>query len=208
MLNQLSFSIWVAINMVNLVHNWSEPTDGTGAVVRAIASDYRKAFDLIDHNILISKWSNYGINPHIVNWICDFLSNWSQRVKLANDSQRSLRMEISTCWHPARDQITVGPWLFLIMIEDLEILSLDGTVKFVDDTTAYEIIPCRDQSSSSQKRVDEVATWSSVNKFQLHPKNCKEMRISFSRSIPECYLTDIIETVSIGNHAMASTIRD
>jgi hypothetical protein len=42
------------------------------------------------------------------------------------------------------------------MIEDLEILS-DGTVKFVDDTTAYEIIP-KDQSSSAQKLVNEVAT--------------------------------------------------
>ena len=68
-------------------------------------------------------------------------------------------MEISTCWRAARDY-KLGPWLFLIMIEDLEILSSDGTVKFVDDTTAYEIIP-RDQSSSAQKLVDEVVTWSS-----------------------------------------------
>jgi hypothetical protein len=76
------------------------------------------------------------------------------------------------------------------MIENLEILSSDGTVKFVDDTTAY-IIP-RNQSSSPQKVVDEVATWSSVNKFHLHPKKCKEMRLSFSRSIPNDLLVDSI----------------
>jgi hypothetical protein len=58
------------------------------------------------------------------------------------------------------------------MIEDLEILSSNGMVKFVDDMAAYQIIP-RDQSSSAQKPVDEVATWSSVNKFQLHPKSAK-----------------------------------
>ena len=70
------------------------------------------------------------------------------------------------------------------MIEDLEIPSSDGTVKFVDDTTAYEIIP-RGKTSSAQKLVDEFTTWSSTNKFQLHPKKCKEMRISFSRSLPK-----------------------
>ena len=84
------------------------------------------------------------------------------------------------------------------MIEDLEIPSSDGTVKFVDDTTAYEIIP-KGKTSSAQKLVDEVTTWSSTNKFQLHPKKCKEMRISFSRSLPKYHNllidTDTIEIV-------------
>ena len=61
--------------LVNLVHNWSQATDGTGADVRVIALDYRKAFDLIDHNILLTKLCSYDINPRIVNWIHNFLSN-------------------------------------------------------------------------------------------------------------------------------------
>ena len=40
--------------------------------------DYKKAFDLIDQNILMSKLKNYGINPYILNWIGDFLSNRKQ----------------------------------------------------------------------------------------------------------------------------------
>jgi hypothetical protein len=166
--------------LINLVHNWSQATDGTGADVRVIAFDYRKAFDLIDHTILISKLSKYSINPHIVNWIGDFLNNRWQRVKLANDCFSEWKLVPAGVPQGTK----LGPWLFLIMIEDLEIPSSDGVVKFVDDTTAYEIIP-RDQTSSAQKLVDEVVTWSSVNKFQLHPKKCKEMRISLSRSIPE-----------------------
>ena len=122
---------------------------------------------IIDHSILISKLSNYGINPHIVNWICDFLSNRSQRLKLANDCLSEWKSVPAGV--PQRTKL--GPWLFR-MIEDLEILSSNGMVKFVDDMAAYQIIP-RDQSSSAQKPVDEVATWSSVNKFQLHPKSAK-----------------------------------
>jgi hypothetical protein len=40
--------------------------------------DYKKAFDLIDHSLLITKFKNYGINPHIINWICDFLMDRRQ----------------------------------------------------------------------------------------------------------------------------------
>lgn len=66
-------------------------------------------------------------------------------------------------------------------MEDLEITSSDCTVKFVDNTTTHEITP-RGQTSSAQKLVEEVTTWTSINKFQLHPTKCKEMRISFSKS--------------------------
>ena len=45
--------------------------------------DYKKAFDLIDHSLLMIKLSDYDINPYIINWIGDFLSNRFQRVKLA-----------------------------------------------------------------------------------------------------------------------------
>ena len=47
--------------------------------------DYKMAFDLIDHTILINKLSMYKINPFVVNWICDFLGNRFQRVNLAKD---------------------------------------------------------------------------------------------------------------------------
>ena len=37
------------------------------------------------HTILINKLSMYKINPLVVNWICDFLSNRHKRVKFAKD---------------------------------------------------------------------------------------------------------------------------
>jgi hypothetical protein len=59
-----------------------------------------------------------------VNWICDFLKDRSQRV--GTGSVKLARMEVST---------ELGSWLFLIMIEDLEITSSNDLFKFVDDTT-------------------------------------------------------------------------
>ena len=71
--------------LINMIHQWTKATNGTGASVRVFVLDYKKAFDLIDHNILLNKLSMYKINPFVVNWICDFLSNRHQRVKLAED---------------------------------------------------------------------------------------------------------------------------
>ena len=41
--------------LTSMLHQWLEATDGTGAAVRVVLFDYRKAFDLIDHSILVPK---------------------------------------------------------------------------------------------------------------------------------------------------------
>ena len=55
-----------------MIHQWTKATDGTGDSVRVFVLDYKKL-------------SMYKINPFVLNWICDFLSNRHQRVKLAED---------------------------------------------------------------------------------------------------------------------------
>ena len=49
----------------------------------------------------------------------------------------------------------LGPWLFLVMINDFEIFSANGNVIFVDDTTSFEIVE-KEKSSSMQLIVAEV----------------------------------------------------
>ena len=68
-----------------MIHNWAEATDATGAAVRVMLLDYRKAFDLIDHSILADKICNLPIPSGIARWVVDFLTDRKQRVKLAND---------------------------------------------------------------------------------------------------------------------------
>ncbi len=131
---------------------------------------------MIDHNLLISKLKRLEINPHIINWICDFLSNRQQRVKLNND----IFSEWKEILAGVPQGTKLGPWLFLIMINDLEIPAADGEVIFVDDTTTFEIVE-KDKASSAQLMADQVSLWSNNNKFQIQHKKCKEMRISFKK---------------------------
>ena len=64
--------------LLEMLHTWTEATDENGSTIKTILFDYRKAFDLIDHSILVSKLRSLSM----ISWIIDFLSNRFQRVKL------------------------------------------------------------------------------------------------------------------------------
>ena len=163
--------------LISMLHRWLENTDGTGSRVRVALLDYRKAFDLVDHNILIAKLFSLGVKPTVVNWIADFLRGRSQRLKLNSDCFSN--SEIVPAGIPQGTKI--GHWLFLAMINDLAITGNSSDLwKFADDTTVSEIIP-KTGSSRLQVQVDQINCWSNENNFQLNSLKCKELRIDFTR---------------------------
>ena len=72
------------IALISMLHHWHLRTDGSGATVRAILFDYRKAFDFIDHNILIDKLCKLDLPRSVVNWIIELLTDRFQRIKQAD----------------------------------------------------------------------------------------------------------------------------
>ena len=162
-----------------MLHNWLAATDGTGSTVRVALLDYRKAFDLVDRNLLIAKLLSYGIKPTVLNWIIDFLRNRFQRVRISCNSYSNF-LEV-----PAGipQGTKIGPWLFLAMINDLNIPDSPRYKiwKFADDTTISETIP-RSDKSTLQETILRVAEWSNENSFQLNPTKCKELQVNFSKT--------------------------
>ena len=106
-----------AYALITMFHQWLKTTDGTDTDVRTVLVDYKKAFDLGDHNLLISKLYSLGVKTTVVNWVIDFLIDRSQKVKLNTSCFSS--------WTKIRAGIPqgtrLGPWLFLVMINDLMI---------------------------------------------------------------------------------------
>ena len=166
--------------LISMLHAWSLGTDGNGATVRTMLFDYRKAFDFIDHSILIDKLCKLDIPRSVVNWIIDFLSDRFQRIKLAEGCFSE--------WGPVPSGVPqgtkLGLWLFVLMINDLDIKSPLMWI-FVDDTTASEVIQ-KGNTSNAQGITDELIEWSRKNRVVLNPDKCKELRISFSRN-PEAF---------------------
>ena len=163
-----------------MIHKWLEATDGNCASVRVLLFDYRKAFDLIDHKILVNKLKQVNIPNSVINWVIDFFSGRSQRVKLGKDCVS----EWGTVPSGVPQGTKLGPWLFLLMINDLTVPSIFDMWKYVDDTTVSENIP-KGQQSKSQEAVDAIYDWSKENLFQLNGKKTKELVISFSRDSPQ-----------------------
>ena len=61
-----------------------EATDTQDTSVRILLLDYFKAFDLINHEILIGKLETIGIPPHLVRWMATFLTDRHHRVYIGD----------------------------------------------------------------------------------------------------------------------------
>ena len=116
----------------------------------------------------------------IINWIIDFLSHRSQRIKLSEGCYS----EWGSVPSGVPQGTKLGPWLFLVLINDLEINNAGNIWKYVDDTTTSEIV-VKGASSNSQLIADTVVQWSFENRVKLNSEKCKELRISFPKNKPQ-----------------------
>ena len=105
--------------LISIVHNLAKAPDGNGTLVRLVLLDFRKAFKLIDHQILIEKLHSLAIPSGVISWVRDFLTNRQQRVKLARDCFS----EWSLIPAGVPQGTKLGPWLYILMINYLNTVS-------------------------------------------------------------------------------------
>ncbi len=65
--------------LVYMLHKWYEAADNQGNTIRICLLDFSKAFDRLDHNILLKKLKDMEIHPVLLNWIANFLTDRQQR---------------------------------------------------------------------------------------------------------------------------------
>ncbi len=61
--------------LIQLLHEWYTATDNLQTVVDIVLIDFAKAFDHLNHHIIINKFINMDVPPILTNWISAFLHN-------------------------------------------------------------------------------------------------------------------------------------
>ena len=145
----------------------------TGRFACGIFIDLQKAFDTVNHEILIDKLNYYGIRGNANKWFKSYLSNRSQFVSIQGHDSDHLPIQ-----HGVPQGSVLGPLLFLIYINDLhDAIKYSSVYHFADDTNLLNI-------NSSPKRMQKQVNldlkslyqWLLANKISL---NCSKTELIF-----------------------------
>ena len=129
--------------------------------------DIRKAFDTVNHSILLSKLKHYGIRGSGLKWFKSYLENRWQYVEINGMSSTLKKL---TSGVPQGS--CLGPLLFLIYINDLPNSSkLMKFHLFADDTHIYhESSSLKKLELDMNKELKKINTWLIVNRLSLNVK--------------------------------------
>ena len=128
--------------------------------------DLRKAFDTVNHGILLKKLEHYGMRDNMLDWFQSYLSDRKQYVDI-NGKSSDFILDI-TCGVPQGS--VLGPLLFLIYINDLPNISkILNFYLFADDTNIYYESSSLDKLERTVNReLNNLFLWLNASRLSLN----------------------------------------
>ena len=149
------------------MHEWQSTLDRGGAV-RALFVDFKKAFDLVNHNLLLRKLLGSNVPHCLIKWFFSYLDQRSQRVRIGTNVSGWLHL------NGAMPQGSwLGPLSFLVLVDDLNVDCLIH--KYVDDTTLTELFSAQQQPSNMSHFFQQLMDWADNNDMVVNFNKTKEM---------------------------------
>ena len=139
--------------------------------------DFAKAFDTVNHNILLKKLEHYGIRGVALAWIKSYLTNRQQCTQIAHARSKSQSIK---CGVPQGS--VLGPLLFLVYINDIsESTSIVDFHLFADDTSIfYSNKNLKVLEKDVNSALKDISEWLIANKLSLNVTKSKLLLFNIS----------------------------
>ena len=145
--------------------------------VDIIYLDFTKAFNKVDHDILLYKMKQLRIEGKILNWTEAFLKRRVQQVKV----EQALSSPTKVISGVPQGSV-LGPLLFLIMLTDInDGISGAKVTSFADDTRLVKGIRNNNDQSEFQTELNKVYAWANENNMVFNDR--KFEHFSFETAI-------------------------
>lgn len=143
--------------------------------VDSIYTDFRKAFDKVNHILLTKKLAAYGVCGDFFRWISSYLSRRNQLVALKGYQSNPVAVPSGV---PQGSHL--GPLFFNIFINDLIDRISCPCLLYADDLKIFKTIDNPYDALILQKDLETLANWCHYNKMSLNVQKC--FVISFTRN--------------------------
>ena len=165
--------------LVYLMHHVTKLLENNN-YVRCLMIDFSKAFDIVDHAIIVDKLSKLPLPWYVINWIISFLSG--RKIIIKNGDAFSQPRPINKSIVQGSG---IGPTLYILQESDLHPLSsINFILKYADDTNL--LVP-EHTDISFVREFENIKNWTERNKMIINISKTKE--IVFQRPNPHHFLS-------------------
>ena len=158
----------------NLHENWNE-----NAFSGCVFIDFSRAFDSIDHSILVEKLKLYGFDENSLKFMQNYMSNRVQRTTVNGHISSPAKVSYGT----AQGSI-LGPLIFILYVNDVfKSLNTDVSIyMYADDTLLVsKSDTVLGTARKAQKAFDEMISWCDENKLTINREKTKYMLIKHTK---------------------------
>lgn len=145
--------------------------------VDAVYTDFCKAFDKVDHLLLLQKLAFNGIKGNLLRWFTSYVRNRTQRVVINGFASNSISV---TSGVPQGS--ILGPLLFIIFINDIgSCFHNSHYLLYADDLKVYQNITTFNDCIDLQDDLNRLSEYCNKNKLHLSLSKCKT--ITFTKKL-------------------------